>query len=170
MRKIQTILISSMALALVVGLGNVKDANAGMRFRATVTTPNVYVHIGNTPSSHYRSYTRRYLPPPACEITYYRTSARDRAIALRLARYTGVTARELIGMKRQGYTWLEIGCWLDLYPATIQAAGNDRTWRRYLRKQRKMAKRHKHGKMHRWNQAAFGNDDFVDEDDIYEDD
>ena len=153
-----------MTLALVAGLGNMNTAEAGIKIRATVTTPNVHVRVGTTPLSHYRSYTRRHVyVPPTCEVVYYRTNPRDRAIALRLSDYTGVAPRELIGLKRQGYTWVEIGAWIDVPRYVVRAARHERTWRKFLRKQRKAVRRTIRGQKHPWNKAAFG-----DGDDIYD--
>jgi len=164
MKKKHASLISLMALALVVGSG-VKDAKAEFKVTATLTTPNVRVHVRSTPTSPYRSYTTRYMPP-ARVITYYRPNPQDRAIAIRLAQYTGVTTRELIGMKRQGYTWVQIGRWLDLPHNAVRAARNGRTWQQFLRNQRKVVKRKVRGMKHGWNQKAFGSSDFMDTDDV----
>jgi hypothetical protein len=70
---------------------------------------------------------------------HFKIQKQDRMIARRLARYTGMPARELIGMKRLGYNWFEIGRWLYLPRPVVRAAMHERSWRRFLRMERRLA-------------------------------
>ncbi|UCF04839.1 MAG: hypothetical protein JSV33_13075 [bacterium] len=132
MRRMRMSLLSLMALALLVGPGIVQGAEGGVRFNATIHTPNVRVRIGNTPTGYY--YRGRHLPIRRHH--YYRIRQRDRAIAHRLAWYTGVPARELIRLRRSSYSWMEIGHWLYLPRRVVRAALNQRSWKRFLLEER----------------------------------
>lgn len=137
MKKIQTILMGLSGLALLlVAPGNVQNADAGIRVKASVHTPNVHVRIGNTSSKHYRSYKRGYRPVRHD----YRVTKRDQRIARRLARYTGVPARKLIRLRRDGYRWFEIGRHLEIRGRVVQAAMYQRSWQRFLRQERRLAR------------------------------
>ncbi len=57
----------------------------------------------------------------------------DRKIARRLARYTGYSRHRFLEYRARGYSWLEIGRWLDLPRRMILAARYSDTWRRYQR-------------------------------------
>jgi hypothetical protein len=138
MKRLRISLLSIAALAVLVVPGMMRDANAGVRVKATVHTPNVTVRIGNTPSSHYRSFVRKPLPTRRV-YRHVIITQQDRKIARRLARYTGVPARELIFLKSRGFTWVTIGRWLELPRGTVRAAMNQRSWNQFLRHERQLA-------------------------------
>jgi hypothetical protein len=117
--------------ALILGLGMVEKARAGVRVSATVRTPAITVRVGNTP--------RAFVPRPLPVRRVYRhvpITHRDREIASRLEWYTGVPVKQMLFMKSRGYTWCEIGHWLGVSDGTVQAAMQYRTWKRFLRAQR----------------------------------
>jgi hypothetical protein len=129
-------LLAVSTLALIAGCGIVSNASAVVRVEATVRTPNVRVRVSNKPA-HYPIRVRK--PLPMRGYGHHRMLAQDRMIARRLARYTGVPARELIHMKRLGYNWFEIGRWLYLPRPVVRAAMHERSWRRFLRMERRLA-------------------------------
>ena len=138
MKRLKISLLSIAALAVLVGPGMIKNATAGVRVKATVRTPNVSVRIGNTPSRHYRSFVRK--PLPVRHVRHHVIiTQQDRKIARRLARYTGVQARELIFLRARGFTWVTIGRWLELRPRAIRAAMRQDSWNRFLRHDCQMA-------------------------------
>lgn len=131
-------LLSLMTLALLVGPGRATDAKAEIRVNATLRTPNARVHVSNTPSQHYH---RQYAGfHPIRPYRYYRIDERDRKIAHRLAWYTGAPARDLIHLKRRGYVWFEIGRWLHVPRPVVRAAMGDRSWKRFIRSERRLAR------------------------------
>jgi hypothetical protein len=134
MKRMQMSIMSLMALVLLVGFGIVQGAEAAIRFNATLHTPNVRVFIGNTPYGHYQGYMKGHIPIRVPR--HYKVTERDRAIASRLARYTGVPARELIQLRSRGYHWFEIGRWLHLPRPVVRAAMHHRSWVRFLREER----------------------------------
>ena len=138
MSKIRISILSLLALALLIGQATVSDADAKVRVKVTLQTPNARVRISNTSSSYQRIYTNRHLPVRVN--IHYRISQRDRAIARRLAGYTGVPTRELIQLRRQGYRWFEIGRWLYLPRPVVRAAMHHRSWNRFLREERWLAR------------------------------
>ena len=142
MNKTRMSYLSLIALALLVGPGIIRNAEAQVRFNATVHTPSFHVRIGDASSGRYRSYTTGHLP--ARRLVRYMLVKRDRAIARRLARYTGVPARELIKLRIYGYRWFEIGNWLRLPRHAVRAAMNQRSWVRFLRMERRLARRGVH--------------------------
>ena len=62
----------------------------------------------------------------------YRVTQKDRKIAGRLGRYTGVSKRELVQLKKQGYSWNEIGRWLGISPKVVRAAKSNHKWERFI--------------------------------------
>jgi hypothetical protein len=141
MKRLRISLLSITALAVLVmpGMpGLLKNATAGVRVRATLHTPNVSIRVGNMPSRHYRSYVRKPLPIRRVHHQVIITR-QDRKIAKRLAWYTGVPARELLFLKKRGFTWRSIGRWLDLPRTTMRAAMTQRSWKRFLRHEQRMA-------------------------------
>jgi hypothetical protein len=118
--------------AVLAGFFMVQDAEAGLRFRAAINTPNLVVHAGNIPSCYHGYHRRGNLPVRAY---YYRINKHDRRIARRLARYTGVPARELMRLRRMGYHWFEIGRHLGLPRPVVRCAMNKRSWKHFLRYQ-----------------------------------
>lgn len=139
MKRMQMSLLSLMILALLVAPVIVHAAEAGIRFNVAVNTPTVHVRVGNTPAGQYRIYQRGLLP--VRKLILYRIGTRDRKIAQRLARYTGVPARELVQLRHRGYTWFEIGRWLGLPRRVVRAAGHPRSWNRFLLGERRLARR-----------------------------
>jgi hypothetical protein len=139
MRKMRmSLMAAGLALAFVTGF--MTDARAGIRVAATISTPEVRVHIGNGPSyQHYRHEVRRL---PYRRYMRYEITRRDRMIARRMTWYTGVRMGELIRLRRHGYNWLEIGRWLDVPRRVVRAAMNQRSWDRFLREERRHARRH----------------------------
>lgn len=137
MKRMRMTLLSLMALALLVAPVIVQAAEAGIRFNVAVSTPHVRVRVGNAPSG-YRIYKRGYLP--VRRLIVYKIGTRDRKIALRLAQYTGMPARELVHLRHRGYTWFEIGRWLGLPRPVIRAAMHPRTWKTFLIEERRLAR------------------------------
>ncbi len=138
MRKTRMILLSLIALALLVGSGFMRNAEAGIRVDATLYTPTVHVSIGNMSSGRHQGYTIGHLP--IRRPRHYKVGRRDRAIAHRLARYTGVPARRLTRLRAYGYNWSEIGRWLCLPRQVVRAAMYQRSWNRFLREGRRFAR------------------------------
>jgi hypothetical protein len=127
MRKTRLSMLILIELALLFVSGLSRSAEAGIRVTATLHTPDVHVRIGGAP----RGYTIGHLP--VRRPGRHMVGRRDRAIALRLARYTGVPARRLIRLRTYGYTWFEIGRWLRLPPQVVRAAMDRRSWSRFRR-------------------------------------
>ncbi len=125
-------LFSLPVLALLLTMGVVDEAQARIRVRATVRTPYGMVRVDNGAYHHTRVY-RQALPVRHYE--YYRVTKRDKKIANRLGRYTGVPRRELIQLRKQGYNWGEIGRWLDVPRKVVRAAKSGKSWRRFLNRQ-----------------------------------
>ena len=137
MNRMRMSLLAFAALALLVGPGLVRDAEAEVRFNATLHKPNMSIRIGNIPSGRYGSNRAGYLPIRGnrhCNIV-----KRDRQIAGRLARYTGVPTRELIRLRASGYDWLEIGRWLRLPNRVVRAAFSKRSWSLFVQEGRRFA-------------------------------
>jgi hypothetical protein len=130
MKKRMT-LLSITALAVLVAPGLVRNASADVRVSATVRTPIVTVRVGNTPFSHHRSFARK--PLPVIYVQRHVIITRDdRRIAARLAQYTGVPAQDMLYLKSRGYTWYQIGRWIDVSDCALQAAMNNGTWNRFI--------------------------------------
>ena len=129
MRTARMTLLSLIALALLIGPGAIRNAEAGIRVRATVRTPVVRIQVGSRPAYHSCNYRCDHQP------NRYRTAdlitRRDRRIAKRLAWYTGLPTREVLRLKRMGYGWREIGRWLDVPPRVVSASLESRSWKRY---------------------------------------
>ncbi len=136
MRRMQMSLLSVVALILLVVPG---IAEAGIRFNATLFTPDMHISIGNKPSGQYRSYRTGHLQ--IRRHRHYKVGRRDREIARRLAWYTGVPLRDVIRLKRLGYQWFEIGRWLRVRRPVIRAAMNQRSWNRFLYGDRRPGRR-----------------------------
>jgi hypothetical protein len=126
-------LLGLTALALFL-FAAVDNAEAKVRVQATVRTPYGAVHIDNGSPARYRS--PRVLPARGHYYVKTAITKRDRKIAKRLARYTGVSQREILRLRRQGYRWGEIGNWLDLPRPVIRAAQHQQSWQRFLRHNR----------------------------------
>ena len=141
MKRVRMSMLGLIAFFAVIA--TFQTARADVRVKATLTTPTVRVHVGNTSEGFYRGEVvgRRHDRFNDRFHNHYRLDRRDRNVSVRLARYTGVPSYDLIDMRRHGYRWVEIGRWLDLPRPAIRAAFNQRTWQRFLRDQRHMAKR-----------------------------
>ena len=141
MNTARTNIVALAALTLILGIGLAEKAEAKIRVSATLRTPHAVVHYDNGPAPRV-IYRDRALP-----IRHYmkaKVSKRDRRIAKRLARYTGVPKRELIHLKRMGYRWGEIGRWLGVSQRVVRAAKQSRSWDRFLRFERRHARRGGH--------------------------
>jgi hypothetical protein len=126
------------ALTIILGVGLADRAEAKIRVRGTVRTPHGVIHVDNGPAPRV-IYRERALPVRHYQKT--KVSKRDRRIAKRLARYTGVPKRELIHLKRMGYRWNEIGNWLGISRRAVKAAKQSRSWDRFLRHERRNSRR-----------------------------
>jgi hypothetical protein len=137
MSKIRMSILSLITLALLTGQATVTDADAKVRVKVTLQTPDARVRISNTSSSHQRIYKTRHLPVRVN--IHYRINQQDREIARRLGRYADVPPRELMQLRRQGYRWPEIGRWLYLPRPVVRAAMHQQSWNRFLREERRLA-------------------------------
>lgn len=148
MKRVKITMLGLIAFFAVIA--TFQNASADIRVKATLTTPTVRVHVGNTSEGFYRGevVTRRHGRFEDRFHNHYRIDRRDRMVANRLARYTGVPSYELVDMRRHGYRWVEIGRWLELPRPVVRASFDQRSWKRFLRDQRHMAKRkvYKQGK------------------------
>ena len=127
------------ALTIVVGIGIATDARA--EIRVVVQVPNVSVHAGYYNPSGY-TYLHHDRRLPARRYMGYELSRRDRMIARRMTWYTGVRMGKLTRLRRHGYSWFEIGRWLHIPRPVVRAAMHQRSWNRFLREERRHAKRH----------------------------
>lgn len=127
MKTTRTTLAAITALTIILGFGALDRAEAAIRVQATLRTPNVDIVIGNRPA------VRRVLPLRPLPVRAHLQAAvtrRDARIARRLARYTGVSRGEILRARRMGYTWREIGRWLDVPVRVLDAAMSSREWNR----------------------------------------
>jgi hypothetical protein len=136
MRGMRSILLGLVTAALLVGCALVADAEAEIRFNASLHAPGVSVQIGNAPPG-YRVYGSGYLP--VRRLSAYRIARMDRQIARRLAWYTGVSSRKLIRLRAKGYDWFEIGHWLRLPQPVVRAAFAKRSWDRFIHGRQRLA-------------------------------
>jgi hypothetical protein len=139
MERMRKSLLSLTALVLLIIPCIVQDTEAGTRFNATLRTPKVRVHVGNTSCGQCRSYG--YKDYHVCKHQYCGITHRDRKIAKRLSWYTGVPARRLIRFKRYGYNWFEIGRRFRMPRYVVRAAMHKRSWKRFLYEERHLARR-----------------------------
>ena len=136
MKRIQASLMSLVALALL-GTVAVDTASAGVRVRATLRTPTLIVRTGNVHVGHDAYY--RIEPATITVHRRGRLTVHDRHIARRLSGYTGVPARRMMKMRRQGYTWFGVGRFLQLPRPVVRAALHQRSWNRFLRYEARVA-------------------------------
>lgn len=134
MKTLQKIILGWMAPIILTGSGLATDARAGVRVHATLRTPGVEVRVGHPP--YYRQYKYRARRLPARPLHYYTVDRHDWRVAGRLATITGVSTRDLIQLRRYGYTWREIGRILRLPRGVTRAAMDHRSWKRFLREER----------------------------------
>ena len=139
-----TAALNGLALAIVTGF--MADARAGVRIGVAVNTPNVRIHADNDPSCHFcidqdrRIQSRRYNRYDRYEA--YEITRRDRMIARRMTWYTSVRLGKVMRLRRHGYSWFEIGQYLHMPRPVVRAAMHQKSWDRFLRQQRRHAKRH----------------------------
>jgi hypothetical protein len=126
-------MLGLVALAFLAVIATFEDAGAKVRVRATLRAPNVVVHFGTASSCRCNNCTIRHMP--IRKQIVYKVNQRDRLVAVRLARYTGVPSRDLLQLRRNGYSWFEIGRFLDLSRPAVRAAMNQVTWKRFLQHQ-----------------------------------
>ncbi|MCP4571710.1 MAG: hypothetical protein GY838_05105 [bacterium] len=124
---------------IIAGSAAFEEARAEILVKATVTTPQVRLHLSNAPAGHNR-YVARDRGSYRHRIRRH-VSRIDRAMAKRLARVTGIPRRELLDQRRFGYTWREIGRWYDLPRPMIRAASDHRSWKRWLQRDRMQNRR-----------------------------
>ncbi len=139
MRRMRMSLISLIALAMIAGPMIALDAEAGVRFDATLRTDNMKVRVGNIRSDYYRIQRRR--PRLVRRHHSYAIGRQDRKVAYRIGIYAGIPARELVQLRRYGYSWLEIGRWLELPRHAVRAAMHKKSWKRFLRNEQRIAMR-----------------------------
>ncbi len=126
--------------ALLICLGGVQTATAGIRSSATIRTPHIGIQVNTGSVVHYPVADRRMRIPVRRHMAFPVTK-HDRKVARRLARYTGASKRELISLRSQGYRWSQIGRWLDLSRGTVRAAMDSHSWKRFLKQQQRHARR-----------------------------
>lgn len=139
MKTKQASIIGLLTLILIAGSAITDDARAGIKVRATLTTPQVRVHYSNAPAKHYRRVVREHRTYR--ERNRHPLTRHDYRVAKRLSHYTGIPRRELIDLRRYGYTWREIGRWYDLPRPLMQAATDHRSSRRWQRFERDHGRR-----------------------------
>jgi hypothetical protein len=119
-------------LAFLAVIATFEDARAKVRVSATLRAPNVRVHFDNASSCRCHNCTIRHIP--IRKHVLYKFGRRDRVVAVRLARYTGVPSRDLLRLRGSGYSWFEIGRFIDLPRPVVRAAMNQVTWKRFLQR------------------------------------
>lgn len=139
MKRTHIVMLSLITLIILIGIGATHDAAAEVRVGAVLGTPAMKIRIGTAPSCVRTGCVR--VPPPMRSNVRFRIGVRDRRIARRLARYTGVPTRELLRIRRRGYRWMEIGRWLRLPRQVVRAAMSQRSWNRFLRRRLIRARR-----------------------------
>ncbi len=132
MKTLKMTFISLPVLALLLTVGAADEAQARIRVKGTLRTPHGVVKVDTGPFHHTRGYRPVY---PVRHYERIRVSKKDRKIARRLGRYTGAPKRELIQLRKQGYSWKEIGRWLGVPRKVVRAAKKQSTWRRFLERQ-----------------------------------
>jgi len=133
MKTLKMTFISLPVLALLLAVGSADEAQARIRVKGTLRTPHAIVHVDNGAFHHTRGYRQAF---PVRYEERIRVSKRDRKMARRLGRYTGVPKRELIQLRKQGYSWREIGRWLGVPRKAVRAAKKHSSWKRFLERQR----------------------------------
>lgn len=133
MKTLKMTFISLPVLALLLTVGAVDEAQARIRVKGTLRTPHGSIQVDNGANHQKRGY-RRALP-----VRYhqeFRVTKRDKKIARRLGRYTGVPKRELVQLRKQGYSWREIGRWLGVPRQVVRAAKSQGSWKHFLERNR----------------------------------
>jgi len=132
--------MSLIVFVMIVGPVIALDAEAGVRFDATLRADNMRVRVGNIRSDYYRIHKRR-PPMPTRRNRLFAIGRQDSRIAYRIGQYVGIPARELVQLRRYGYSWMEIGRWLELPRPAVRAAMHKKSWKRFLRKEQRMTMR-----------------------------
>ena len=133
MKTLKMTFISLPVLAILLTVGAVDEAQARIRVKGSIKIPHGVIQVDNGPN--YR--TRGYRPAPRIRpYQQVRVTKKDQKIARRLGRYTGVPKRELVQMRKQGYSWKEIGRWLGVSNKAIRASRTQARWERFLDRQR----------------------------------
>ena len=117
------------ALALLLTLAPLSQANAKVVVRASVGTPHFAVRVNSAPVK----YKYRHLKPRVvkhCQAV--RITKQDRRMAKRLARVSYYNKHEILELRRDGYSWKRIGRLLNLDPRAVRAARHAVSWNRYL--------------------------------------
>lgn len=122
-----------MALALLIALAPVGKAQAKVVVRASVATPHLSVRVNPTPVAYYYKHLK---PRPVRTRVIVRIDKQDRKMARRLARVSNYSKKELLEMRRDGYSWNQIGSFLNLNPRAVRAARHAMSWERYLGERR----------------------------------
>ena len=135
MKTLKMTFISLPVLALLLTVGAADEAQARIRVKGTFRTPHGVVKVDTGPYHHTRGYRGYRQVLPVRHYERIRVSKKDRKIARRLGRYTGAPKRELIQLRKQGYSWKEIGRWLGVPRKVVRAAKKQSTWRRFLERQ-----------------------------------
>jgi hypothetical protein len=133
MKTLKMTFISLPVLALLLTVGAADEAQARIRVKGTLRTPHGIIQVDNGAYHHTRGY-RQALP--ARHYDRVRITKRDRKMAGRLGRYTGVPKREMIQLRKQGYSWREIGRWLGVPRKAVHAAKSQASWRHFRDRQR----------------------------------
>ncbi len=138
-----------MALALMLTMIPASHAKAAVVIRASIGTPHAGVMLGYNTVPAVRNTRYVHLRPlPVRRYAVLHITKHDRRMARRLADYTGVSRRELLRLRRQGYSWREIGSWLNVRPVVVRAARSARTWDDFLYGGRPVVRCRTHGHRH----------------------
>jgi hypothetical protein len=133
MKTLKMTFISLPVLALLLTVGAADEAQARIRVKGTFRTPHGIIQVDNGAYHHTRGYRQ------VVRVRHYEQSwitKRDHKIARRLGRYTGVPKRELVQLRKQGYSWREIGRWLGVPRRIVRAAKSHASWRHFQDQQR----------------------------------
>lgn len=126
-RFLSPLILSALILLAVTVAGS--DARAEVRVGLTVRTPGLLVSVGDA-GLVVAGRHRPVRVPRAVPIVH--VDREDRRVARRLADYTGVDERELLRLRRHGWSWREIGRELGLSGRVVRAAATERSWRAFL--------------------------------------
>ncbi len=129
MKKMRMTLLGVSAAALLGSIMVPATVDAKTRVHVAVKTPHVKVGVTNT-SRHLDN--RGGFHP----VRTYDVGNRNRAIALRLASYTGVSPKVMLRLKRRGFNWVQIGRRIGISRQVVKAAMYPHTWKRFLRLER----------------------------------
>jgi hypothetical protein len=117
------------ALALLLTLAPLSQATAKVVVRASVGTPHYAVKVNTSPVKYkYRQGKHRVV----VKQKHVRLTKQDRKMAKRLARVSYYSKREILELRRDGYSWKRIGRLLNLDPRAVRAARHAVSWNRYL--------------------------------------